>query len=72
MNDHPHECEPEEVCEGLIVELHLDLIRPVCPQHDDRTLRELIQQHAEPIAMHMVAAGIAAAAQMFKGKEGLS
>jgi hypothetical protein len=72
MNTADHECEPEEVCAGLIVTLYLDLIRPLCPQHDDRTLRELMQRHAAPIAAHMVSAGITAAVQLFNGKGELS
>lgn len=65
MNSADHQCEPEDVCAGLIVTLHLDLIRPLCPQYDYRKLRELMQKHAEPIASHMVAAGISAAVQLF-------
>jgi hypothetical protein len=67
-----HNCEPEDVCAGLIVALHLDLIRPLCPQHGDRKLRELMQKHAEPIAAHMVSAGISAAVQLFNNTEGMS
>ncbi len=53
MSEHPHECdpghecEPEEVCAGLMVTLYLDLIRPMCPNFEDRKLRKLMQQHAE-------------------------
>lgn len=67
-----HECEPEEVCAGLVVPLDLDLIRPLCPQHDERTLRQLLERHAQPIAAHMVAAGVTAAVQLFNGKAGQS
>ncbi|MGB7158988.1 MAG: hypothetical protein WBD40_13025 [Tepidisphaeraceae bacterium] len=67
-----HECEPEDVCAGLMVTLYLDLIRPLCPQHDERTLRELLQRHAEPIAAHMVSAGIQAAVQIFRNDGGAS
>ena len=65
MNE-DHECEPEDVCAGLMVTLYLDLIRPVCPQHSEKKLRELLQRHAEPIAAHMVSAGIQVAAQLFQ------
>jgi hypothetical protein len=67
-----HKCEPEDVCAGLIVALHLDLIRLLCPQHGDRKLRELMQKHAEPIAAHMIASGIEAAVQLFNDKQGMS
>jgi hypothetical protein len=67
-----HECEPEEVCAGLVVALHLDLIRPLCPQHDEKTLRKLMERHAEPIAAHMMSAGLAAAAKLFNGDGGSS
>lgn len=67
-----HECEPEDVVAGLMVTLHLDLIRPLCPQHDERTLRQLMQRHAEPIAAYMVSAGIQAAVQMFQNDGGAS
>jgi hypothetical protein len=49
-----------------MVTLYLDLIRPLCPQHSEKTLRELLQRHAEPIAAHMVSAGIQTAVQLFK------
>ena len=61
-----NECEHEDVCAGLMVTLYLDLIRPLCPQHSEKTLRELLQRHAEPIAAHMVSAGIQTAVQLFK------
>ncbi|MBA3777084.1 MAG: hypothetical protein H0X11_11695 [Betaproteobacteria bacterium] len=67
-----HECEPEEVCAGLMVTLYLDLIRPLCPQHNEQMLRQLMQQHAQPIAAHMVSAGITAAAQLFNAAGGSS
>jgi hypothetical protein len=66
--DHP--CEAEEVCAGLMVMLHLDLIQPLCPQHTYEVLRQLMQYHAEPIAAHMISAGIAAAVQLFNAKGG--
>jgi hypothetical protein len=72
MKTADHKCEPEDVCAGLMVTLYLDLIRPLCPQHDDRTLRELMQRHAEAIAAHMVSAGVTAAVQLFNGKGGMS
>jgi len=65
-----HECEPEDVVAGLMVTLYLDLIRPMCPQHGERKLRELMQRHAQPIAAHMVSAGITAAVQLFNATEG--
>ncbi len=65
-----HECEPEDVVAGLMVTLNLDLIRPMCPQHGERKLRELMQRHAQPIAAHMVSAGITAAVQLFNATEG--
>ena len=58
-------CEPEDVIAGLMVTLYLDLIRPMCPQHSNHALRELMQRHAQPIAAHMVSAGITAAVQLF-------
>jgi len=64
-----HECEPEDVVAGLMVTLYLDLIRPMCPQHGERKLRELMQRHAQPIAAHMVSAGITAAVQLFNAGE---
>lgn len=67
-----HECEPEDVVAGLEVVLHLDLIRPLCPQHDERTLRVLLQRHAQPIAAHMVGAGIEAAVHIFSCEGGAS
>ncbi len=60
-----HECEAEDVVAGLMVTLYLDLIRPMCPQHSELALRELMQRHAQPIAAHMVSAGITAAVQLF-------
>lgn len=63
--DPEHECEPEDVCAALMVTLYLDRIRPMCPNFEDRKLRELMQQHAEAIASHMVSAGITAAVQLF-------
>ena len=60
-----HECEAEAVVAGLMVTLYLDLIRPLCPQHNEQMLRQLMQQHAQPIAAHMVSAGITAAVQLF-------
>jgi hypothetical protein len=66
--DAEHQCEPEEVCAGLIVTLYLDLIRPLRPQHDDQTLRRLMRRYAQPIAAHMVSAGISAAVQLFNEK----
>lgn len=65
-----HQCDEEEVCAGLMVMLHLDLIQPLCPQHSYETLRQLMQRHAEPIAAHMVSAGITAAVQLFNAKGG--
>ncbi len=65
-----HECEAEDVVAGLMVTLYLDLIRPMCPQHSDLALRELMQRHAQPIAAHMVSAGITAAVQLFNATEG--
>jgi hypothetical protein len=65
MNSKDHRCEPEDGCAGVIVTLHLDAIRPLCPQHDYRKLRELMEKFAEPIAAHMVSAGISAAVQLF-------
>ncbi|HEY1686481.1 MAG TPA: hypothetical protein VGG19_17085 [Tepidisphaeraceae bacterium] len=67
-----HQCEPEEVCEGLLVALHIDLLRSLCPQHNERALRELIQRHAKPIADHMISAGVTAAMHLFNGDGGLS
>lgn len=64
-----HECDPEDVVAGLMVTLYLDLIRPMCPQHGERELRELMQRHAQPIAAHMVSAGITAAVQLFNATE---
>ena len=69
MKNH-HNCVPEEVCTGLIVMLDIDLIRPLCPQHSEKTLRELMRRYAEPIAAHMVSAGIAAAVQLFNSGKG--
>lgn len=69
---HDHECEFEEVVAGLIVTLHLDLIRPLCPQQTERELRELMQRHAAPIAAQMVSAGIAAAVHLFTTSGGAS
>jgi hypothetical protein len=69
MTSKDHQCEPEEVCAGLIVTLDLDLIRPLCPQHEDRKLRELMQKHAEPIALHMVSAGVSVAVRLFNDTE---
>lgn len=67
-----HQCEPEDVCAGLMVTLYLDLLRPLCPQHNEKVLRKLMQQHAEAIAGHMVSAGVTAALQLFNGNGGLS
>lgn len=67
-----HQCEPEDVVTGLEVRLHLDLIRPLCPQHDERMLRVLLQRHAEPIAAHMIGAGIQAAVHIFASEGGMS
>jgi hypothetical protein len=72
VTDDQHECEAEDVCAGLMVTLYLDLIRPLCPQHSEQSLRQLLQQHAQPIAAHMVSAGITAAAQLFNQGGGLS
>jgi hypothetical protein len=65
-----HQCEAEDVCAGLMVMLDLDLLRPLCPRHSYDQLRQLMQYHAEPIAAHMVSAGIAAAVQLFNAKGG--
>ena len=67
-----HECEREEVCDGVLVALHFNAIRPLCPQHDERTVRELIQQHAEAITAHIVSAGMEAAVRLFNGQKGMS
>jgi hypothetical protein len=67
-----HQCEHEDVVMGLEVMLHLDLIRPLCPQHDERTLRVLLQRHAKPIAAHMIGAGIQAAVHIFTSEGGVS
>lgn len=72
MRDRPHQCEPEDVVAGLMVTLYLDVIRPLCPQHSEAALRRLMQQHAEPIAAHMVSAGIEAAVHLFNAKGGPS
>jgi len=64
-----HECEAEDIVAGLMVTLYLDLIRPMCPQYGERELRELMQRHAQPIAAHMVSAGITAAVQLFNAGE---
>jgi hypothetical protein len=67
-----HECEPEDICNGLVVALDIELIRPLCPQHSERELGELVKRHAKPIADHMIAAGITAAVHLFNGKGDLS
>ena len=67
-----HQCESEDVVAGLEVMLHLELIRPLCPQHDERTLRVLLQRHAQPIAAHMIGAGIEAAVHIFASEGGTS
>ena len=72
MNPADHECEPVEVCDGVLVALRFDAIRPLFPQHDERVVRELILQHAEGIAAHMVSAGMEAAVRLFNGQKGLS
>jgi len=63
-----HQCEAEDVCAGLMVMLHLDLIQPLCPQHTYEVLRQLMQYHAESIAAHMVSAGVQAAVQLFQSE----
>ncbi|HEY8668172.1 MAG TPA: hypothetical protein VIL86_16105 [Tepidisphaeraceae bacterium] len=68
----PHECEPEDVASGIEVVLDIELLRPLCPQLNDRQLRVLIERHAVPIAAHMVSAGMSAAAQLFNGLAGSS
>ena len=72
MSDQPHECEAEDVCTGLIVTLDLDLIVPLCPHRDERTLRRLLEQHAGTIAACMIDAGVEAAARLFNDNGGLS
>lgn len=72
MSISDHECEPENVCDGVLVALRFDAIRPLFPQHDERMVRDLILQHAEGIAAHMVSAGMEAAVRLFNSGKGLS
>lgn len=69
MSEADHICEPEEVCDGIIVTLHFDAVQRVCPQYAERKLRELLQHHAEAIAVHMASAGLDAATRLFNGRE---
>ena len=60
-----HECEPEEQVAGIIVTLHLDLIRPLWPTRDEATVRAMLLRHAPAIAARMISAGADAAAHLF-------
>ena len=60
-----HECEPEEQVAGIIVTLHLDLIRPLWPTRDEATVRAMQLRHAPVIAASMISAGADAAAHLF-------
>lgn len=64
-----HECEFDDTVEGLQVAFDVDFIRHYFPQYDERTLRNLLQRHAAPIAAQMVSAGLSAAMQMFNGSK---
>ena len=61
-----HQCEAEDVVAGLMVTMHLDLISPMFPQYDNKVLRGMLQKYADPIAAHMVSAGVQAAVQLFQ------
>ena len=60
-----HECEPGEQVAGIVVTLHLDLIRPLWPTRDEATVRAMLLRHAPAIAARMVGAGAEAAAHLF-------
>lgn len=53
---------------GLIVPLHVEQIRTLCPQLKEQVLTELLEKHSELIAMEMVAAGINLVMQLMDGK----
>ena len=60
-----HECEPEEQVAGIVVTLHLDLIRPLWPTRDEATVRAMLLRHASAIAARMITAGADATAHLF-------
>lgn len=72
FSDQDHDCQPEEQVAGIIVTLHLDALRPLCPQRDEAALQAMLKHHAQAIAAHMIGAGMEAAGHLFRSDGGPS
>jgi hypothetical protein len=65
VNEDGHVCEPEDRLEGIIVGIHIERLRMLCPGLDEASLLRRVERHGAVIAHEMLEAGLAAAERLF-------